>query len=62
MVNPAKATDGMLDVIAELSRNRDNVRAWLEIYQEANMIDPTVASHLWEVLTGLDAVTDGEEE
>lgn len=54
MANVGKASDAALDKISELLKREKNVKAWLELYQEANQIDPGVASHLWELLSGID--------
>ena len=61
MANVGKASDAALDKISELLKREKAVKAWLELYQETNQIDPVVASHLWEVLTGIDTegVPDG---
>lgn len=62
MSNVGKATDGMLDTILELRRNRDATKDWLETYQQANLINPDVASHLWEVLMGIEQQVIEEED
>ncbi len=54
MSNVGKASDGMLDTISELRRNRDNTKGWLEILQESHMLTPEVASILWESLMGIE--------
>lgn len=56
-----KREDRMMDYISTLKRNRDNTKAWLELYQEGNMISPEVASHLWEVLSGIEVPIDEVE-
>jgi hypothetical protein len=48
-----KREDQLLDKISEMRRNRDSLKAWLEIYQEANLISPEISSHLWEIATGM---------
>lgn len=51
-----KREDQLLDKIAGLIRGRKAVKDWLDIYQEANLISPEVAAHLWEVLIEEDEV------
>lgn len=54
-----KREDRMLDVISTLQRNRNNTKATLDFYLQANMITEEVAAHLWEVLSGVEVeVTD----
>lgn len=54
MVDYGKSTDNLLDQILTYRRNRDNTKAWLELYTESNLISPEVSSHLWELLMGID--------
>lgn len=49
-----KREDRLLDAISTLTKRRDATKAWLELYQEAGDVPPWVASHLWEVLTGIE--------
>lgn len=56
MVDVGKREDQLLDKIAGLIRGRKAVKDWLDIYQEANLISPEVAAHLWEVLIEEDEV------
>lgn len=53
MANVGKSTDGMLDEILRLQRNRDETKVLLDLYMEGGLLAPQVASHLWEVLNGL---------
>ncbi len=62
MVDVGKREDRMLDEISALSRRQRETRALLDFYLEAHMIQPEVASHLWEVLSGIEVVVDGVEE
>lgn len=49
-----KREDQLLDAISIFRKNRDNTKAWLELYTEAQLIPAEVSSHLWEVLMGLE--------
>lgn len=62
MVDYGKSTDNLLDQLLTYRKNRDNTRAWLELYAEANLITPEVSTHLWEVLSGVDASLAEEAE
>lgn len=55
MSNVGKATDGMLDTISTLQKNRDNTKVLIHFYMEANLINPEVADHLWQVLMGIES-------
>lgn len=54
MVDVQKREDALLDQISLYRKNRDNTKAWLDMYTEAHLITPEVSSHLWEVLMGME--------
>lgn len=54
MVDVQKREDALLDQISIYRKNRDNTKAWLDMYSDAHLIAPEVAGHLWEVLMGIE--------
>jgi hypothetical protein len=53
-MNVGKATDGMLDQILTLTKNRDATLMWLSTMAEAKTIDREQAEWLMTVLRGED--------
>ncbi len=51
-MNVGKATDGMLDTISLLRRNRDETLAWIVLYRDAGIADPEMMDFLAQVVKG----------
>lgn len=52
MSNVGKATDGMLDTISELRKNRNATLDWISTYRETGVLTQETADWLELVLKG----------